>query len=445
MPSQKRNLKITKQDRNKKNFNNIKAAEKEKKVTIKKEERLTCELKRFGLKERRDFTKDLITKEDYNKIKEFNRNDIFIRKADKNNTFVKMDKNEYIQQLTYLLSNTSKFQKFNSDPTEAIKRKLNSLIAKANKHSTIFSEITGHYEAGYIYGNPKTYKDKNNPPLRPIVSQVGTVTYDVAKRLNALIAPFMQKRYMIESTQEFIEIVKTVKQPKLLASLDVESLFTNVPINETLIIIDAVYNHPDLPPPSFSQDILRDLLLICTTETPFRAPDKSIYQQIDGVSMGTPLGPMVANFYMCHLENNCFQNCPQIKPPTYCRYIDDIFVVIDNFKQLENSKSYFDEHSKLSFTYEIESCKEFSFLDTILRRNKEQLRSAVYRKPTNIGECLNYNSICPNKYKTEVIKNFLHKAYNICFDYISLTTAIARIKQLLINKNFPNYLVDQVT
>ena len=132
-------------------FNNIKAAEKEKKVTIKNEERLTCELKRFGLKERRDFTKDLITKEEYNKIREFIRNDnIIIRKADKNNTFVIMDKNEYIRQLTHLLSNPSKFQRINSDPTEAIKRKLNSLIAKGNKNSTIFSKITGHFEPGYI-------------------------------------------------------------------------------------------------------------------------------------------------------------------------------------------------------------------------------------------------------------------------------------------------------
>ena len=81
-----------------------------------------------------------------------------------------MDRNEYIQQLTHLLSNTSKFQRMNSDPTEPIKRKLNCLIGKANKNSTIFAKITGHYEAGYIYGNPKTHKDKNNPPLRPIVS-----------------------------------------------------------------------------------------------------------------------------------------------------------------------------------------------------------------------------------------------------------------------------------
>ena len=75
-----------------------------------------------------------------------------------------MGKNEYIQQLRHLLSNTSKFQRTNSDPTEAIQRKLNSLIAKANKNSTTFSKITGHYEAGYIYDNPKTHKDKNNPP-----------------------------------------------------------------------------------------------------------------------------------------------------------------------------------------------------------------------------------------------------------------------------------------
>ena len=136
----------------------------------------------------------------------------------------------------------------------------------------------------------------------------------------------MQRRHTIKSTQEFIEIVKTVKQPKL-ASLDVKSLFTNIPINDTLnIIIDAVYNHLDLPLPSFSQAILRDLL-ICTTETPFRAPDKSIYQQIDGVSMEIPLGPMLANFYMCHLEYNRSQNCRQIKQPTYCRYIIIIIII----------------------------------------------------------------------------------------------------------------------
>ena len=93
---------------------------------------------------------------------------------------------------------------------------------------------------------------------------MGTATYDVAKRLNALIAQSMQKRHMIESTQEFIEIVKTEKQPKLLSSLDVNSLFTNVPKNDTLnIIIDAV--HVQSPSPIYP----RHLTAKTSSEVPY--------------------------------------------------------------------------------------------------------------------------------------------------------------------------------
>ena len=97
----------------------------------------------------------------------------------------------------------------------------------------------------------------------------------VAKRLKALITPDMHQCHMIESTQEFIEIVKTMKQPKLLASLHVESLFKKR--SHKLHFGHHMYNHPDQPPPTFTQDILRDLLLICPTETPFRAPDKTLH------------------------------------------------------------------------------------------------------------------------------------------------------------------------
>ena len=63
---------------------------------------------------------------------------------------------------------------------------------------------------------------------------------------------------MIESTYEFIDIVKTVRTPKLLASLDVESLFTNVPVMDTIeIIIDNVYNNPTKSPPNIPQEILK--------------------------------------------------------------------------------------------------------------------------------------------------------------------------------------------
>ena len=203
-------------------------------------------MKRFGLKERKDYSKDLITKEQYKKIKEFKeRNDIVVRKADKNNTFVIMNNQQYIDKLNLLISDGTKFSKVNKDPSNELKTQLNKLIAKANLVRKTISTIEGHHEPGYIYGNPKTHKSEADPPLRPITSQVGTVTYDTAKRLNSIIAKYMPKQFMIESTFEFIEIARTVNCPKMLASLDVESLFTNVPL---LTTIDTVsYTHLTLP------------------------------------------------------------------------------------------------------------------------------------------------------------------------------------------------------
>ena len=83
-----------------------------------------------------------------------------------------------------------------------------------------------------------------DPLLRPIISQIGTVTYLTAKWLNSMITKYMNKRYMIESTYEFITISKFIENPETVASLDVESLFTNIPVNKTTeIIVHEVYDH----------------------------------------------------------------------------------------------------------------------------------------------------------------------------------------------------------
>ena len=80
---------------------------------------------------------------------------------------------------------------------------------------------------------------------------------------------------------------------------DVDSLFTNVPVTETIDIIrHNVYQHQTLPPPTFPMNLLKKLLLACTTKSPFLHVDNSLYLQAGGVSMGSPLGVTLANFYM---------------------------------------------------------------------------------------------------------------------------------------------------
>ena len=255
------------------------------KIYVTDDERLKCELKRFSLRELKDFSSDVLTKEQHNKIKEFNNNEnIIVRKADKSNLLVIMNKEDYASKIDLLLADSNKFQRVGKDPTPKLKKKLRSLISTihAKEASPKFPNLIGHYQPGYIYGNPKVHKDENNPPLRPIISQIGTPTYEVAKRLNEILTPSIPAKHMIKSTQEFIDISRAFKSNGYLASLDVESLFTNVPVDDTIqIILEHAYGNASVTPPDIPKEIMKTLLKTCTTETPFYNIYGDIYIQRD--------------------------------------------------------------------------------------------------------------------------------------------------------------------
>ena len=393
------------------------------------------------------FHEDLLTKEQYKKVKEFNQNEsIITRKADKSNVFVILDKDYYVDQINLLLSDETKFCKINKDPTDELKRELNKHIGVVNNNSKQIkiTKREGKYEPGYVYGNPKIHKRLINPPLRPIISQIGTVTYDVSKQLNNIITKYMPRKYTVQSTYEFITMLQDQRSDGKLASMDVESLFTNVPVLRTIdIILENVYHHPTIPPPDFPKNTLKELLIICTTKTPFRNVNGDLYVQCEGVSMGSPLGPTFADFYMCNLENEVFENNPNIKPFIYVRYVDDCFLVVRNYEVLSLLKNKFESESVLKFTFEQEKNNELPFLDTLIKRCNNSFVSSVYVKETNNGDCLNYNSICPDRYKTGVIKTLLHRAYHVCSNWDNFHLDVERIKQLLTNNNFPINIIDQ--
>ena len=71
---------------------------------------------------------------------------------------------------------------------------------------------------------------------------------------------------------------------------------------------------------------------------------QQLYQQVDGVSMGNPLAPTIANFFLGHLENQLFDtkgngSHPQ-RPAIYTRYVDDIFCI---FRKDVNYEPFLDQ------------------------------------------------------------------------------------------------------
>ena len=109
--------------------------------------------------------------------------------------------------------------------------------------------------------------------------------------------------------------------------------------------------------------------------------------------MGCALGPSFANFYMGHLENNLFAENTEFNHITYCRYVDNIFLIVNSTQKIGKLKSLSERNSVLSFTYEIEKNKNLAFLDTLVKREEQKLSTSVYAKSTNTGDCFNCHSI----------------------------------------------------
>ena len=372
-----------------------------------------------------------------------NNDKIVIRKADKSSLYVILNKEEYLTKLDSILKDTSKFKRITRNPIEKLQTDANKLIETLNavKNDLGISKIIGDFKPGYAYGNIKTHKEGN--PIRPIISQIPTPTYNLAKRLNQIISQYIPNQYCLKSSADFIDLLQTNKQEGIIASLDVESLFTNVPIDDTIqIIIQEVYNHEHLPPPQISAHILQELLQLCTKKAPFKCPKGNMYVQIEGVAMGSPLGPTFANFYMGNLEKTIFSNS-DLKPSIYARYVDDTFVQVKNEEELINLKNQFQNNSKLNFTYELSVNNKLPFLDVLVEPHEDTFNTQVYHKPTDNGNCMNGDSECPEKYKVSVITNYLNRAYKVSKTWKEFHTEILHIKQRLINNNYTNTMVDQ--
>ncbi len=116
----------------------------------------------------------------------------------------------------------------------------------------------------------------------------------------------------------------TVKDDDVLVSYDVTALFTNIPVDGTIqILADKAFTNDwfnKTHGPQLKKEQLIELLEVAVKDQLFQF-DGELYEQIDGVALGSPLGPLLANTFMCSLEEK-LQEDGQM-PSYYKRYVDD--------------------------------------------------------------------------------------------------------------------------
>ena len=104
-----------------------------------------------------------------------------------------------------------------------------------------------------------------------------------------MLSPLSESKYTIKDTKYFIEKIKKEHIPNdhLLVSFDVKSLFTNVPLDQTIeIILNIVYKKNEIST-DMTKSEMKELLNLCTKSVHFTFDD-NIYVQNDGVAMGSP-------------------------------------------------------------------------------------------------------------------------------------------------------------
>ena len=184
------------------------------------------------------------------------RRDVILLKQDKGRGVAVIDRSKYKEKCLEMLS-TKQFTVVENESTTPLETKTQRTLGKLK--SKITDQEYKHLyptgsEPGKFYGTAKMHKlpvngNLNDLPLRPIISNINTSTYNLAKFLSKLLSPLRQLCGNIRSTKDFIQIIKRENIPTgyKMVSFDVKSLFTNVPLDRTInIILKRIYHDNEL-------------------------------------------------------------------------------------------------------------------------------------------------------------------------------------------------------
>ena len=161
--------------------------------------------------------------------------------------------------------------------------------------------------------------------------------------------------------------------------------------------------------------------------------------------MGSPLGPVLANAFLCYYEIRWLEECPlSFLPIFFARYVDDIFVLLRSKEHIVLLAQYLSsKHPNIRFTYEEENKNVLPFLDVNVYRDANKFSSTVHRKDTFSGVYTNFDSFMPDTYQRGLISTLLYRAYAISSSYGSLHEEVENLKKIFAKNGYPTRFVDR--
>ena len=275
--------------------------------------------------------------------------------------------------------------------------------------------------------------------FRPIVSNIGTASYPLARFLAHTLSPLTASNsHTVKNSFDFVNKLKSFSPVDCtMLSLDVKSLFTNVPVVGAISCLECrlhEFHYSDIE----IREIL-SLTKLCVENTAF-VFNGSFYTQTDGLAMGNPLSPILCDIYMHYFEEVLLS---KFNFKCWLRYVDDTFVLVDkNFDRSQLLSLVNSIDPCIQFTHEEESNNKLSFLDVLVSKNGSVFSTSVFRKPFSVSMPPHVNSSHPWQQKVSAFYSYTYRALRLCSDPQSLKSEVAFLKSLAVYRGYNPSIID---
>ena len=351
--------------------------------------------------------------------------------------FVKLKFNTRNNELDYIL-----------EQEKIINDYLKKLVDKGSLSPEDFKNLKASgSQPGILHGLCKVHKkcDGSLPPFRPILSAINTPSYKLAKFFVPLLSELTFNDYVIKDSFSFADNVRAQNSSFFMSSFDIDSLFTNIPLDETINICSDKLFKKKKKIKGLNKSEFTELLRL-SVKNSFFLFNGQYFKQLDGVAMGSPLGPTLANIFLCHWEEIWIKKCPkQFSPLYYKRYMDDTFLLFSSSDKVNKFHKYINSrHKNMKFTFEIEENNCLPFLDILISREQNSFKTSVYRKPTFSGLYSNFMSFMPILYKKGLIKTLFYRAFMLCCDWNRFHKEVSFLKDTFRKNKFPVSIFEMI-
>ena len=243
------------------------------------------------------------------------RNNIVVKSADKGGAVVVWRSDLYQKEALWQLSDTSFYAKIPKDLTsknqKLVKDTIQNLIVNQELPDTATNLIINTPRTSCIYFLPKIHKPNN--PGRPIVSACSCPTELISSYLDRIMTPIVKSlpSYIKDSTHA-LQIFRDFNfsgKDKLIFTMDITSLYTVIPNSKGLQALKHFFN-------ALSKNLAwKRLAELVVTLNCFSFAG-NCYKQINGVAIGTRMGPSYANLFVGYVEHQFFNQYNGPKPQT---------------------------------------------------------------------------------------------------------------------------------